>query len=506
MASNTRSQSVDEACVKCTRLILTKRESFKCFMCDKRTHRECAEVEFDERNSAKLNRTTSDHVFLCCVCKPLMKNPAYRVKISNTEAAMNAMKQAHEAEMAAMKANFTALETEYNAKSVAIQDLERRLDQMDKDRNEASGSNGPKKRPRVEDVYEFTGLDGMPEFLSVFLEKQQALNDKNLNAFMTIIEKLEAKQTTTAAAIEGINMKMNNMESIPLAANTPPTVISRPRTVNNAPTSAVLKTKGSYAAALAKSITPPEAIRNITIVGTETECDKVAALLRKDNLVANLGVTSIKNKGQYNFTVKCVTPADALKVEDELKKKYRESIEIKPVVASKPQIKITRIYINNLTNEELILQLREQNHWLAKAVFNIDRRYEVTTVKGTHINIIVNTDLISQRLFLDRGVVIINFNESRVYEYVNVLQCNRCLRYGHYARECNLLPRCKKCTDQHETQDCKATEDIIKCVNCLTSNKNKGTTHNVRHRSTEERCPLRIERIEALKRVFQSKN
>lgn len=47
-------------------------------------------------------------------------------------------------------------------------------------------------------------------------------------------------------------------------------------------------------------------------------------------------------------------------------------------------------------------------------------------------------------------------------------QCYRCQRFGHSAKNCNLMERCVKCVEEHATKDCpKKTRDIpARCCNC----------------------------------------
>ncbi|KAJ2952283.1 hypothetical protein O0L34_g4564 [Tuta absoluta] len=47
-------------------------------------------------------------------------------------------------------------------------------------------------------------------------------------------------------------------------------------------------------------------------------------------------------------------------------------------------------------------------------------------------------------------------------------QCFRCQGFGHASRNCNLPPRCVKCTESHLTADCPKTDrtEPAKCCNC----------------------------------------
>lgn len=61
-------------------------------------------------------------------------------------------------------------------------------------------------------------------------------------------------------------------------------------------------------------------------------------------------------------------------------------------------------------------------------------------------------------------------------------QCFRCQRFGHSSMNCNLPPRCVKCTKSHATKDCdkKDRSEMAQCCNC-----------NEKHPANFRQCPER---------------
>lgn len=76
------------------------------------------------------------------------------------------------------------------------------------------------------------------------------------------------------------------------------------------------------------------------------------------------------------------------------------------------------------------------------------------------------------------------------------------MKFGHFAREYTQQPNCRKCGQPHESISCT---DYLTCVNCIISNEN-GTNYNTRHRATDDRCPVKQERLTPLKQLAMSKN
>jgi hypothetical protein len=49
----------------------------------------------------------------------------------------------------------------------------------------------------------------------------------------------------------------------------------------------------------------------------------------------------------------------------------------------------------------------------------------------------------------------------------NTLRCYRCQAYGHVAAVCRREgPRCEKCAEGNETNECVVLGKVMECVNC----------------------------------------
>lgn len=147
-----------------------------------------------------------------------------------------------------------------------------------------------------------------------------------------------------------------------------------------------------------------------------------------------------------------------------------------------------------------LLTIKEQNYWLRKKTISIARRYTVTTAKGGYSNIILNCDVGTLKLILDRITILFGFAEKKAYEYVEILQCYKCLRFVHISVSCNSAQACRNWGEAHE----RCENLSYKCINCERNNK-KGFKFSTHHKATDERCPSCINRIENLK-VYLSKN
>lgn len=116
------------------------------------------------------------------------------------------------------------------------------------------------------------------------------------------------------------------------------------------------------------------------------------------------------------------------------------------------KINVTTLPVDMKHHEEILQQLKDQNHWLAKQEFEIDLDIfdihliitSIDTNNGTYINLILSqwsfTPL--QKLFLQKALPKVKcMNISTCYNATAVLV--------FFARECSFAPNCEKCTQNH---------------------------------------------------------
>lgn len=64
--------------------------------------------------------------------------------------------------------------------------------------------------------------------------------------------------------------------------------------------------------------------------------------------------------------------------------------------------------------------------------------------------------------------VVLGVASCKIYDRYYVLRCNKCQGFDHYAKDCESLPCCGKCSGTHETKDCD-NEVVKQCINCVKS-------------------------------------
>lgn len=134
----------------------------------------------------------------------------------------------------------------------------------------------------------------------------------------------------------------------------------------------------------------------------------------------------------------------------------------------------------------------------------IDRIYDIDEPEFPYKNAIISSNADTQIKIIQHGFFMFGNAHSHCYELVDTVQCVNCAIYGHYARNCKIPTTCKICSGPHSYKDCPKSGPP-KCINCIAANKN-GNDFNTRHRATDDRCPVRINRIDGIKCYLVSKN
>ncbi|XP_023235504.1 uncharacterized protein LOC111634902 [Centruroides sculpturatus] len=76
-------------------------------------------------------------------------------------------------------------------------------------------------------------------------------------------------------------------------------------------------------------------------------------------------------------------------------------------------------------------------------------------------------------------------------EYFNIIQCFRCCKYGHFAKECSSdRAYCNHCGGDHKYAECRNKSTAPSCINCVRNNAN-----NFAHRANQSCCGERMKII-----------
>lgn len=215
----------------------------------------------------------------------------------------------------------------------------------------------------------------------------------------------------------------------------------------------------------------------------------------------SMGVMGVRQIQKGGIAIACRNEKPMEEVCEKMREKLGEKYEIKKVNKKKPRIRIFDVDKEDAENEdELKEKIMEQNkinndgeNTEVKILFKYDNKQR----KGT--NVVIETDRDTYAKIMGRKELFVGWRACRFGEYVNVIQCFKCWKFGHMSKECRGERVCQHCTSkEHGGEDCNSSEK--KCVNCkyaaeILKIKNIRYDHSAKSRDCESyrRTVMRIQ-------------
>lgn len=323
-----------------------------------------------------------------------------------------------------------------------------------------------------------------------------------------IIKKYQQQPSTSSQSLEAsINVKFQKMESTitsltELVQNQTKLVtefVNKPVSTSHDEYPPLLSNtkKLTFAEALRHKTNKQVATRNIRISADEP--NQIMNKIKEDSQFHHIPIRRVKSVGQRNITVEFESETHAKSFDAAFNSAYtNNACSTKPINRS-PTFKI--IGIGHTSDDELINTLKQFNHELEHSELKVVRTY---TVDERYRNAIIECDVNTLNLVHDRGTLLLNMTSHKCFEDVPVTQCYRCYRFGHLSVECKQAQICRICGEAHGHNECPNTNKPC-CINCVRENKFTNANLPTGHRSTDDRCPMKKKRVEAIKQFLINK-
>ena len=256
-------------------------------------------------------------------------------------------------------------------------------------------------------------------------------------------------------------------------------------------------------------------VRSLLVVDKDVELDPKAI----EKTAIDNGIPIDKSNLCDSNTGNSVFILPSQKARDQLKEKIQQ---LHPTVPNDsfrtPQPRLPTISIvgipSELDKDGVTETIMAQNEGISNLCSsNGTSTFKVLTVKSLRNSpnvyqaIVCLSDDVREVIRSRDNRVFIGMRSCAVYDQYYVKRCNRCLLFGHYAKQCSNKVCCGYCAaDDHESLTCthKSNRDKLCCNNCKTA----GNTEAHSHPAYSQSCPVYVAKKDSLKAsiIRRSKN
>lgn len=210
----------------------------------------------------------------------------------------------------------------------------------------------------------------------------------------------------------------------------------------------------------------------------------------------NISVNNTKPiKG--GMLINCDDMVSLNKLKSAVTEKFGNKFSVSESRKFNPRLLIKNVNMTITNNENTLSEIcgntifENLEHVNIKIIANIVQKFTQ--------NIVIEVSPSVRNLIISKGYLFIGWEKYYVEDYVRVLRCYRCQRYGHTKKDCQDSNPvcCPLCTENHELKECVATTK--KCNNCVLYNKRNKSELPTDHACTDVRCPVYINQLNLLK-------
>lgn len=256
-------------------------------------------------------------------------------------------------------------------------------------------------------------------------------------------------------------------------------------------------TYANIAAAVPKPKQIPErtALHSVVITSRDEQDtgEEVLEMVRKavDAKEGWIKVEKVRKAKDRKIVVGCGTKEDRQKIKERLER-ARERLVVEEVKNRDPLL-VLKDVLSRHTDEEVVRALRNQNREVFHGLDNEDDRISIKYKKKArnphtnHVVLVISPTI--WRRALDAGKLRVDLQKVHVEDQSPLVQCSRCLGYGHGRRFCKEPEDlCSHCGGPHLGMACpeRVLGETPECVNCKRAN-----FESCKHNAFSKECPVR---------------
>lgn len=218
--------------------------------------------------------------------------------------------------------------------------------------------------------------------------------------------------------------------------------------------------------------------------------DDIEGQVKKNANPRSLGiaVNNVRKSKNHKVIINCTSETHREKLKSELSLTSDSSGLTVQCGRERNPLIVFKGVIKGINEDDLNESLQKQNSHL-----NIKEKVKIKYFRkhrnGLLANLICQVEPGTWKILTMVGKVFVGFQRIQVEDESPLVQCYKCLAYGHTKRFCTGLTRCAYCTEEHLGNDCKKKIEEVgtnpRCINCSDKENNN-------HSAFSPECPVRV--------------
>lgn len=250
------------------------------------------------------------------------------------------------------------------------------------------------------------------------------------------------------------------------------------------------KNKSSSYAEKVKNIEP-----EICIIPNK---DQDAATTKSDLNVhicpSKISVDSVRKTANGALIFKCNNKESSDKLKSEVAEKLNANYSVKITATKNPCFRIVNIS-EKTSDDQIVKKLKMQNDCIPDdAELKVIKTMERTIDEKTTYSAIIETSAKVYDDVVQRGKLSIGWDMCKVFEYIYIARCYKCMGFNHMAKVCTKKQACLKCSGEHQIKDC--TSENTKCINCSLAATKLNLPMDTNHQANSMKCTIFQRQVE----------
>ncbi|XP_045446722.1 uncharacterized protein LOC123654909 [Melitaea cinxia] len=201
----------------------------------------------------------------------------------------------------------------------------------------------------------------------------------------------------------------------------------------------------------------------------------------------------VRKARDQKIVVRCASKEDMAKIKGQVQK--NSGLTVREPTNQDPLICVRGV-LSSYSNEEIVDLIKAQNGYILEGVDRAALRMKVRfrkRVRNPHeCHPVIELSPALWRRFVDRGKIYVGFGRCAVEDQSPLVQCMRCLGFGHTKALCKQEnDACNYCAGEHTRGNCpsRAKSEPPKCINCFRA---KRSGPDLAHTAYSAECQERI--------------